>query len=183
MTATDAEARNATALAILAAARRAGRDTEAACQLLGALPVEPAEAVATGIWLARWVAGRAGLNDIDYDEPHWAARTLDELRAGVTFNLSRDPEVARNRAVMLKILALVAVTTPDSLPPRESLSELLVTAAAQDAEYTPDRLVLWRIAELIATLADLDRFPGRLLDVLAADFMTTHNEGKTDAIQ
>ena len=79
---------NHVALQLIAAARRveeaAGYPTR---QLITSLPegVTHQQAIVTAIWLARWLAGRAGLPDVghDYDDPRWAARTLSEFEAGV----------------------------------------------------------------------------------------------------
>jgi len=175
---------DAVALQLIAAARRVEQNDQYPTRtIITSLPgsVSRQQAIAAAIWLARWIAGRAGLHDVTDDDPCHAARTLNEFGNGVKYNLVADPEVEQNRAVMLKILALVAATLPTALPPVESINELLTTAAVNEGPQGFN-IALLRIVELIKALSDLDRFPGRLLDVLAANFMTTHNEGNPDAI-
>jgi hypothetical protein len=178
---TTRQDRNAVVLQLIAAARRVEQDGQYPTRtLITGLPKEVTrqETIAAALWVARWIAGRAGLNDVNDDDPCHSARTLNEFRSGVTYNLSRDPEVEQNRAVMLKILALVAATLPTVLPPVESINELLTTAAVNEGPQGFN-VTLLRIVELIKALSDLDRFPGRLLDVLAADFITAQEKGNT----
>lgn len=177
---------NDVALTLIAAARHASElpDQLITRRLLESIPAdqEPRIVIASGVWLARWLAGRAGLTRgffgrrITEDDPAYAARTLLEIRNAITF--SSDPETNMQREVMLRILGLVELSRLNSSPPRADIDALLALGGAEFAELQYANVLL-RLVELIQTLGDLDDYPGRLLDYLASEFMTTDEEGES----